>query len=121
MSTILEKILAVKREEVAAAKLARSFMDVDADAKTAGPTRGLANALRRPRGEPQLAPEIGDKPFMVMELLSGAHLGEHLARRGPLSVGELCTILRQAADALDKVHAVGIVHRDLKFENLFFY
>jgi indole-3-glycerol phosphate synthase len=52
VSTILDKILAVKREEVAAAKLARSFMDVDADAKAAGPTRGLANALRRPRGEP---------------------------------------------------------------------
>jgi indole-3-glycerol phosphate synthase len=52
MSTILDKILAVKREEVAAAKVARSFGDVDQAARRAGPTRSLAKALRRPDGAP---------------------------------------------------------------------
>ena len=68
-----------------------------------------------------LAPELDHKPFMVMELLHGSHLGEHLARRGALEVGEVCTILRQAAHALDRAHAAGIVHRDLKPENLFLH
>jgi serine/threonine protein kinase len=68
-----------------------------------------------------LAPELGDKPFLVMELLRGIHLGDHLARRGRLTVGEVCTILRQAAHALDRAHAAGIVHRDLKPENLFLH
>jgi indole-3-glycerol phosphate synthase len=52
VSTILDKILAVKREEVDAARALRSLADVDAAARAAGPTRGLAAALRRPRGEP---------------------------------------------------------------------
>jgi indole-3-glycerol phosphate synthase len=52
VSTILDKILAVKREEVAAARAVRSFADVDTAARAAGPTRGLANALRRSAGEP---------------------------------------------------------------------
>ena len=66
-----------------------------------------------------LAPELENKPFMVMELLRGAHLGELLARRGPFTVREVCTLLRQTAHALDRAHAAGIVHRDLKPENLF--
>jgi eukaryotic-like serine/threonine-protein kinase len=68
-----------------------------------------------------LAPELHDKPFMVMELLNGAHLGDHLAKHGPLSVKDTCEILRQAANALDRAHVAGIIHRDLKPENLFLH
>ncbi|HEV7559323.1 MAG TPA: indole-3-glycerol phosphate synthase TrpC [Kofleriaceae bacterium] len=50
--TILDNILATKREEVAAAKLQRSPAVVDADARAAGPTRGLARALARSPGQP---------------------------------------------------------------------
>ncbi|HEY5946276.1 MAG TPA: indole-3-glycerol phosphate synthase TrpC [Kofleriaceae bacterium] len=50
--TILDKILAVKREEVAAARAERSFADVDAAARAAAPTRAFAEALRRPSGAP---------------------------------------------------------------------
>lgn len=49
---ILDKILAVKRDEVAAAKARRPLAEVEAAAAAAGPVRGLANALRRPAGEP---------------------------------------------------------------------
>jgi indole-3-glycerol phosphate synthase len=52
VSTILDTILAVKREEVEAARAARSLANVDANARAAGPTRGLAQALRRPPGAP---------------------------------------------------------------------
>jgi indole-3-glycerol phosphate synthase len=50
--TILDKILAVKRVEVAAARAARSFADLDLTARAAGPVRGLERALRRPAGAP---------------------------------------------------------------------
>jgi indole-3-glycerol phosphate synthase len=49
---ILDKILAVKRDEIAAAKARRPLAEVEAAAAAAGPVRGLANALRRPAGEP---------------------------------------------------------------------
>lgn len=58
-------------------------------------------------------------PFLVMELLRGAELGELLKQRGRFSVADVVTYLGQAAKALDKAHAKGIIHRDLKPENLF--
>lgn len=51
-ATILDQILAVKRTEVAAARAARPFAEVDAAARAAGPVRGLEQALRRPPGAP---------------------------------------------------------------------
>ena len=50
MSTILDTILAAKREEVGAARAARSFADVDTAARSAPPVRTFAEALRRPHG-----------------------------------------------------------------------
>jgi indole-3-glycerol phosphate synthase len=50
--TILDKILAVKRTEIEAARAARPWGEVDAAARAAGPVRGLAQALRRPPGAP---------------------------------------------------------------------
>ncbi len=63
--------------------------------------------------------ELGNVPFMVMELLKGRDLGSELKRRGVLPAGEVVLYLRQVARALDKAHAIGIVHRDLKPANLF--
>ncbi|MFO0589507.1 MAG: serine/threonine-protein kinase [Polyangiaceae bacterium] len=66
-----------------------------------------------------VAPELGNVPFLVMEYLRGEDL-EHLGgRRGPMPASEVVLLLSQAARALDKAHALGIVHRDLKPENLF--
>jgi indole-3-glycerol phosphate synthase len=48
--TILDRILEVKRTEVAAARAERSFAELDAAARAAGPVRGLEHALRRPAG-----------------------------------------------------------------------
>ena len=62
--------------------------------------------------------ELGT-PFLTMELLRGEELGDKVARTGPLPAGEVMTYLSQAARALDKTHAAGVVHRDLKPGNLF--
>jgi indole-3-glycerol phosphate synthase len=50
--SILEHILAVKRDEVARAKAVRPLAEVEAEARAAGPTRPFAEALRRPPGAP---------------------------------------------------------------------
>jgi serine/threonine protein kinase len=57
--------------------------------------------------------------FMVMELLDGVDLSEHLTRRGRLPPGEALDIARQVLEALSEAHELGIVHRDLKPANVF--
>lgn len=58
-------------------------------------------------------------PFLVMDLLRGEDLGAILARRGRLAPAEVAAVLRQAAAGLKAAHDEGIVHRDVKPENLF--
>lgn len=59
------------------------------------------------------------QPYFMMELLDGETLGDLMERRGALGVGEVCSILRGVADALDAAHAEQITHRDLKPDNVF--
>jgi len=58
-------------------------------------------------------------PFIVMELLEGEDLANRIEREGPLSLYQASEILDQVCDALTKAHQVGIVHRDVKPENVF--
>ncbi|APR76592.1 Serine/threonine-protein kinase pkn3 [Minicystis rosea] len=58
-------------------------------------------------------------PFMVMELLRGRDLGEHLAERGKLPYREAVGYLLEACTGMVEAHRAGIVHRDLKPNNLF--
>lgn len=60
----------------------------------------------------------GDRPFIVMELLSGTDLEEYLAAK-QLSVRDALLITRQIARALSEAHAVGVIHRDLKPSNIY--
>jgi eukaryotic-like serine/threonine-protein kinase len=57
--------------------------------------------------------------FFVMELLHGRDLAEELEKRGPLSPRRALGIVLQCAEALGAAHAKGIVHRDMKPENIF--
>jgi serine/threonine-protein kinase len=57
-------------------------------------------------------------PYLVMTLLDGVDLGTHLATRGHLRIEEVGTILDQIGLALAAVHDVGIVHRDVKPQNI---
>jgi tRNA A-37 threonylcarbamoyl transferase component Bud32 len=56
-------------------------------------------------------------PFLVMEFIEGGTLRD-LLDAGALSPGRAGSFLRQAAGALEQIHARGIYHRDLKPENL---
>lgn len=66
-----------------------------------------------------IAHDLGDAPFLVMEYLRGQNLQDLSDELGALPPKEVLVYLRQIAIALDKAHAIGIVHRDLKPENLF--
>jgi len=57
--------------------------------------------------------------YYVMELLEGETLAEHVSRLGPLAPARAIHIVGQAARALGEAHEQGIVHRDVKPENLF--
>lgn len=59
------------------------------------------------------------EPYVVMELLEGEALSELLKREGPLDVRTAAELVAQAAEGLAAAHAVGIVHRDVKPDNLY--
>ena len=61
--------------------------------------------------------EGNGSPFLVMEYLYGHPLRQHLDQRA-LSLEETLGILEQVADAVDAVHAQGILHRDLRPTNV---
>ncbi len=58
-------------------------------------------------------------PYLVMELLSGESLADSLHRRGALGAEEVARLADQVLDVLAAAHAVGIIHRDIKPDNLF--
>jgi serine/threonine-protein kinase len=58
-------------------------------------------------------------PFIVMEYLEGKDLGALLREEGPAPVECACEFLLQGCEALAAAHAIGIVHRDVKPDNLF--
>ena len=56
--------------------------------------------------------------YYVMPYVAGESLRSRLSRAGPLPVPEVVQILREVADALAYAHRHGIVHRDMKPENV---
>jgi serine/threonine-protein kinase len=58
-------------------------------------------------------------PFIAMELLEGESLASYIDARGHLTPRRAAAILAPLARSLRKAHAAGVVHRDLKFENVY--
>jgi serine/threonine protein kinase len=58
-------------------------------------------------------------PFIVMEYLEGKDLGDVLREQGPLPVKQAVEYMMQACEALAVAHVAGVVHRDVKPENIF--
>jgi hypothetical protein len=58
------------------------------------------------------------RPFITMEWLEGRDLAAELASRGALSPHEALEVLEQVGAALRAAHSAGVVHRDLKAQNV---
>ncbi len=58
------------------------------------------------------------RPFIVMEFIEGQSLKKLIREEGPLPVQRVCIIIKQAAAALDAAHRLGMVHRDIKPDNI---
>ncbi len=58
-------------------------------------------------------------PYIVMELLDGHDLGEELKRVGRIPLPRFVALFDQTASALARAHERGVVHRDVKPENIF--
>lgn len=78
----------------------------------------LSAALQHPHIVPVLsAGEADGLPFFIMPFVEGESLRARLAR-GPLSVREAVSILKDVARALQYAHGRGVIHRDIKPDNI---
>ena len=79
----------------------------------------LAASLHHPNIVPLLtAGEAGGLLYYTMPLIEGDSLRTRLAREGELPVGEAVRLLRDVVDALACAHERGVVHRDIKPDNV---
>ncbi len=62
--------------------------------------------------------DSGGLVYFVMGFVDGESLGARLTRRGRLPPEEVRRIMKETADALGRAHALGIIHRDVKPDNI---
>ena len=89
-----------------------------------GPDRFLAEIhttahLRHPHILPLFDSGAADGlPFYVMPFVDGESLRARLQREGRLPIAEAARLLREVVDALAHAHRAGIIHRDVKPDNV---
>jgi serine/threonine-protein kinase len=120
MGTVYEAEHVVLHKGVAVKVLREKYADRPSVAKRLVQEAQLASAIRHDH-----IIDITDsgrtddgRTFVVMELIEGQSLAELLRREGALPEGRALAIVRQVAAALAAAHERGIVHRDVKPENV---
>ncbi len=107
----LGKLVAIKvlpAEQVCEANVARFRHEVRAMGKLEHPNIVAAHDAGEHRGV----------RYLVMALVDGVDLGRLVELRGPLPVADACELARQAAVGLQHAFEQGLVHRDVKPQNL---
>ena len=64
------------------------------------------------------AEQAGDSHFLVMEFIDGVNLAHLVKSQGPLPCNLACEAVKQAAEGLEHAYQRGMVHRDIKPQNL---
>ena len=62
--------------------------------------------------------ETAPRPFYVMPYVDGESLRQRLTREGPLPVADALRLVRETGEALHYAHGEGLIHRDVKPENV---
>jgi serine/threonine-protein kinase len=62
--------------------------------------------------------EVGEYVFFAMAFVEGETLTERIRRRGPLAPSDAARVLREVAWALAYAHGLGVIHRDVKPDNI---
>jgi len=112
--TVLDKTVALKiiRQDLAQDEETVGRFVTEARAASAIGSKHIVEVL-----------DFGNLPdgasYIVMEYLEGLTLGEAMDAPGGLSVGDAVDIGIQITEALGAAHAIGVVHRDLKPDNVF--
>jgi serine/threonine-protein kinase len=106
--------VAVKMMHPALAKSRRQVAQLTAEATISA--RMLSPNVVKVMG---LAVTRSGAPCIVYELLEGETLGERIARDGGLSLADTVEIVKQTSRALARAHMIGVIHRDVKPDNIF--
>jgi serine/threonine protein kinase len=119
MGEVYEAQHTVKQWTVAVKLLSESFSADPVFRKRLMREARLAGRLQ----EPHVVPihdygEIDGQLFLEMRLVDGTDLDGVLKRFGPLTPPRAVTIITQVASALDAAHAAGVMHRDVKPQNI---
>lgn len=117
---IVYKVFDKKIKEIVALKLIKP--EIDSDAKM----------IDRFRNEIKLARKIshrnvcrmydlgeeGESHFITMEYVPGENLKSFIRRSEKLTIGKAISIANQVSEGLSEAHSLGVVHRDLKPQNI---